>query len=133
MGRQPRSSARRAGTRPLHCPVPVKLHTHAHANPQKTDPTGAYVRKWLPTLRGLPPAYIYEPWKAPKDVLRVRLACGSRRCGGRGRGRASHDSPLTLRIAFPVARQAAGVELGVNYPRRIVEHDAVSRRACRWP
>ena len=49
---------------------PRQLHTR----PQKTDPTGAYVRKWLPALRGLPPAYIYEPWKAPKDVLRVRLA-----------------------------------------------------------
>lgn len=36
---------------------------------KKNDPTGAYIRKWLPLLRKLPDKYIYEPWKAPTAVL----------------------------------------------------------------
>lgn len=60
------------------------------AFPKKTDPSGAFVRKWVPALARLPDAYIYEPWKAPRETLR-----------------------------------AAGVELGVTYPHRIVDHDAV--------
>jgi len=35
------------------------------AFPKKYDKDGAYVRKWLPQLKGFPAKYIYEPWKAP--------------------------------------------------------------------
>ena len=35
---------------------------------KKYDPSGKYVRKYLPVLRKLPDKYIYEPWKAPKEV-----------------------------------------------------------------
>jgi len=35
---------------------------------KKTDPTGAYVRKYLPVLAKMPDAYIYEPWRAPMCV-----------------------------------------------------------------
>ena len=38
---------------------------------KKQDPTGTYIRKWLPALRKLPAKYIYEPWDAPSDVLRA--------------------------------------------------------------
>jgi deoxyribodipyrimidine photo-lyase len=34
---------------------------------KKHDPTGQYVRKWVPELRNLPDRYVHEPWKA-KDV-----------------------------------------------------------------
>lgn len=30
---------------------------------QKFDPTGAYIKKWLPELSNLPLEYTYEPWK----------------------------------------------------------------------
>ena len=51
------------------------------AFPKKTDPEGHYVRKWLPALRGLPAAYIYEPWRAPRDVLKVRVGAELRSWG----------------------------------------------------
>lgn len=58
------------------------------AFPKKTDPEGAYVRKWLPQLKKLPKKYIYEPWTAPPHVL-----------------------------------QAAGITLGTDYPKPIVDHN----------
>jgi deoxyribodipyrimidine photo-lyase len=33
------------------------------------DPSGAYVRRWLPELEKVPAEYIHEPWSAPTDVL----------------------------------------------------------------
>jgi cryptochrome len=35
---------------------------------KKTDPTGAYIRKWIPVLKKIPDKYIFEPWKAPKEI-----------------------------------------------------------------
>ena len=35
----------------------------------KFDPDGAYVRRWVPELAGLPDAFIHKPWTAPEDVL----------------------------------------------------------------
>ncbi|XP_063721635.1 cryptochrome-2-like [Symsagittifera roscoffensis] len=35
---------------------------------KKTDPTGAYIRKYLPQLEKFPNEFIYEPWKAPLSV-----------------------------------------------------------------
>ncbi len=40
---------------------------------KKTDPEGAYIRKWLPCLARMPTKYIYEPWTAP---LAVQKAAG---------------------------------------------------------
>jgi cryptochrome len=43
---------------------------------KKNDPTGEYIRKWIPELKELPSKYIYEPWKAPSNVqdnARVRI------------------------------------------------------------
>jgi deoxyribodipyrimidine photo-lyase len=36
---------------------------------QRFDPEGAYVRRWVPELAGLPAAYIHKPWRAPSSVL----------------------------------------------------------------
>jgi deoxyribodipyrimidine photo-lyase len=36
---------------------------------QKFDPTGAYVRQFVPEIAGLPDAYLHQPWTAPDDVL----------------------------------------------------------------
>jgi deoxyribodipyrimidine photo-lyase len=54
---------------------------------KRFDPTGDYVRTWIPEICKVPHAYIHEPWCAPEGVLRE-----------------------------------AGVELGVTYPRPIVDH-----------
>lgn len=35
------------------------------AFPQKWDKEGAFVKRYVPELKDLPPKYIYEPWKAP--------------------------------------------------------------------
>jgi len=35
---------------------------------KKTDPSGEYIKKYLPQLRKFPERFIFEPWKAPKDV-----------------------------------------------------------------
>eukprot|EP01135_Chromosphaera_perkinsii_P003431 Nk52_evm55s242 gene=Nk52_evmTU55s242 len=35
---------------------------------KKTDPTGKYIRKYVPKLKNFPDKYIYEPWKAPLSV-----------------------------------------------------------------
>ena len=39
---------------------------------KKTDKNGDYIRKHLPTLKKFPAQYIYEPWKAPLSVQKVR-------------------------------------------------------------
>jgi len=59
---------------------------------KKNDPSGTYIRKFLPVLAKLPNTYIYEPWKAPAAVLKT-----------------------------------AGIKLGVDYPRPIVDHSVVSK------
>ncbi len=40
------------------------------AFPKKTDPNGAYIRKWLPIFKTFPKKYIFEPWLAPIEVQR---------------------------------------------------------------
>jgi deoxyribodipyrimidine photo-lyase len=37
------------------------------------DPSGVFVRRWLPALQGVPDPYIFEPWLMP---LRVQEECG---------------------------------------------------------
>lgn len=58
------------------------------------DPDGAYVRRWLPELSGLPDAVLHTPWKA---------------------------RPLDL--------ADAGVRLGDDYPKPVVDHATARDRA----
>uniref|UniRef100_A0A7C5VK33 Deoxyribodipyrimidine photo-lyase n=1 Tax=Fervidobacterium thailandense TaxID=1008305 RepID=A0A7C5VK33_9BACT len=37
---------------------------------KRFDPSGEYVKKWVPELRSLPSEYVHAPWEAPKIVLR---------------------------------------------------------------
>eukprot|EP00522_Entomoneis_paludosa_P003287 CAMPEP_0172468758 /NCGR_PEP_ID=MMETSP1065-20121228/62036_1 /TAXON_ID=265537 /ORGANISM="Amphiprora paludosa, Strain CCMP125" /LENGTH=287 /DNA_ID=CAMNT_0013226217 /DNA_START=20 /DNA_END=883 /DNA_ORIENTATION=+ len=37
---------------------------------KKNDKHGVYIRKHLPVLKDLPEKFIYEPWEAPKPVLK---------------------------------------------------------------
>ena len=36
---------------------------------EKFDPSGAYVRRWVPELAGMPDEWIHKPWKAPATIL----------------------------------------------------------------
>jgi len=38
------------------------------------DATGAFVRSMIPALRGVPPAYVHEPWTMP-PLLQAELGC----------------------------------------------------------
>lgn len=36
---------------------------------EQLDPSGDYVRRWLPELRNLPDEFIHQPWEADKETL----------------------------------------------------------------
>jgi deoxyribodipyrimidine photo-lyase len=36
---------------------------------EKFDPEGAYTRRWVPELTGLPDKYLHKPWQAPRTVM----------------------------------------------------------------
>lgn len=36
---------------------------------ERFDKDGAYVRRWVPEIAGLPDKYLHKPWEAPPDVL----------------------------------------------------------------
>lgn len=38
---------------------------------ERYDADGAYVRRWVPELAGLPNEVIHRPWEAPRDVLKA--------------------------------------------------------------
>lgn len=40
---------------------------------KKFDPKGHYIQQWVPELAKVPPKWIHEPWKAPKDTLGICL------------------------------------------------------------
>ncbi|QDU80784.1 Deoxyribodipyrimidine photo-lyase [Polystyrenella longa] len=37
---------------------------------ERYDPSGKYIRQWIPELSELPDKWIHKPWEAPKDVLK---------------------------------------------------------------
>jgi deoxyribodipyrimidine photo-lyase len=41
------------------------------AQGERFDPEGAYVRRWVPELAGLPAAWVHRPWEAPAEALRA--------------------------------------------------------------
>ena len=61
---------------------------------ERFDPDGAYVRRWLPALRRVPPPYIHQPWRMP-PALQAESGC-----------RLGIDYPLPL-VDFEAARARA--------------------------
>ncbi|KAM4617659.1 cryptochrome-2 isoform 2-T5 [Discoglossus pictus] len=45
----------------FHCYCPVGFG-------RRTDPSGDYIRRYLPVLKSFPSRYIYEPWNAPESM-----------------------------------------------------------------
>nr|VAX54216.1 cryptochrome circadian regulator 2 [Squalius aradensis] len=48
----------------FHCYCPVGFG-------RRTDPTGEYIRRYIPKLKDYPNRYIYEPWNAPESVQKA--------------------------------------------------------------
>ncbi|XP_066556642.1 cryptochrome-2 isoform X2 [Amia ocellicauda] len=48
----------------FHCYCPVGFG-------RRTDPTGDYIRRYIPKLKEYPNRYIYEPWNAPEAVQKA--------------------------------------------------------------
>ncbi|XP_075898678.1 cryptochrome-2 [Nelusetta ayraudi] len=48
----------------FHCYCPVGFG-------RRTDPTGDYIRRYIPILKDYPNRYIYEPWNAPESVQKA--------------------------------------------------------------
>jgi deoxyribodipyrimidine photo-lyase len=44
------------------------------AQSQKCDPTGSFIKNWIPELANVPTEFIYEPWKMSK-VYQSRAGC----------------------------------------------------------
>lgn len=36
---------------------------------EKLDPSGDYVCRWCPKLKGLPDSWLHQPWQAPTEIL----------------------------------------------------------------
>jgi len=66
--------------------APFNMLDNVEEESKRYDPSGHFVRRWVPQLARLPTEYIHAPWRAPQGVL-----------------------------------DAAGVELGGNYPAPIVD------------
>ncbi|XP_047451785.1 cryptochrome-2 isoform X2 [Mugil cephalus] len=48
----------------FHCYCPVGFG-------RRTDPTGDYIRRYIPILKDYPNRYIYEPWNAPESLQKA--------------------------------------------------------------
>jgi len=57
---------------------------------QDHDPHGHFVRRWLPALRRVPDAWLFEPWRMPPSV---QAACGVTVCA---------DAPARATDAWPL-------------------------------
>jgi deoxyribodipyrimidine photolyase len=44
---------------------------------KNADPTGDYVRRWVPELAGMPTNFIHRPWEAPLDLMAISVRLGS--------------------------------------------------------
>jgi deoxyribodipyrimidine photo-lyase len=58
------------------------------------DPQGAFVRRWIPALAGVPDPWIFEPWTMPESIQ------------SRAGVRLGRDYPLPVVDLLPATRSA---------------------------
>lgn len=87
----------------------IQMHSSMAASPvlrlynpvtqaRELDPTGSFVRRWVPELRGIPDSWILQPWALP-DSVRTRWGLD---------GEAGYAKPL---IDFESANRLAKAEI----------------------
>ena len=54
---------------PQHNPHPQHKHRHQQQPHHNQDPTGDYVRRWVPELARLEAPHLLAPWRAPAAAL----------------------------------------------------------------
>ena len=58
------------GTKPSFVPDEPTLVFNPVTQGQKFDPDGTYTRRFVPELQDMPNKFLFNPWDAPKDVLK---------------------------------------------------------------
>jgi cryptochrome len=103
------------------------------AFPKRYDPSGRYVRRFLPQLRGLPDEFIYEPWKAPLSVQQ-RAGC----VVGRDypapiveHDSASRENMAKMKRAYDASKGVAAPSRAPKHAEPADEQDAAPRKRSR--
>ncbi len=88
---------------------------------KRLEPSGDYIRRYVPELANFEFQYIHEPWKAPIEVQR------SANCiiGNINRWKLSFLKLKTILFYW-------FLNSGEDYPERIVIHEEVSVRNQQW-
>ena len=84
------------------------------------EPTGEYIRRYVPELRGMPTEYIFSPWEAPLSVQRE---------AGCVVGEHYPCRMVNHEVASRHNRKVGtGTDcVGEHYPCRMVNHEMASR------
>lgn len=85
------------------------------------DPSGTYVRRWLPALRPLPDDYVHQPWLLPL-AEQERLGC-----------RVGRHYPAPLVEHEPVARAARAALVELRRRKAVADTLAAARTAIDNP
>ena len=49
-------------------PHPISESSIPFYRVKNFDPSGDYVRRWVPELKAFPAGWIHKPWKAPAEI-----------------------------------------------------------------
>ena len=85
---------------------------------QRTDPSGAYIRKYIPELKNFPDKYIYEPWTAPKSVQEAAGCIVGKDYPKPmiDHKKASKENMVKMKVAFNHAKKNGLMFFNAGYP-----------------